>query len=42
MQATAFGEQVAKEVQEGSQKTMTSFKLENEVSIRVNMRLTIL
>ncbi|ORY69446.1 hypothetical protein BCR35DRAFT_308034 [Leucosporidium creatinivorum] len=30
VKATAFGNQVAREVQEGSQKTLTGFKLENE------------
>lgn len=34
MKATAFGNQVAREVQEGSQKTLTGFKLENEVRRR--------
>lgn len=32
VQATAFSQQVAREVQEGSSKTLISFKLENEVN----------
>lgn len=31
-QATAFGQSVAREVQEGGSKTLNGFKLENEVS----------
>ncbi|KAM0786304.1 hypothetical protein ACM66B_001782 [Microbotryomycetes sp. NB124-2] len=30
VQATAFGNQVAQQIEQGSQKTLTSFKLENE------------
>ncbi|GAA6044321.1 hypothetical protein JCM8097_004474 [Rhodosporidiobolus ruineniae] len=37
VQATAFGQQVAREAQQGSSKALTSFKLENEVNKAANI-----